>query len=229
MSKNESVRDYNISDDELWQKGDALVASMQRDATDFATRMVTGARTAEITALSTQFKNLPTDPELLGVITTATEVKDATALDLRKKVSTVRNMAITKFGETGKFKTFDFGELARLPDSDLYRTAKRVARVGTGFLADLASEGLTAAMLADIVTLATTLDTNIDTMEAAVENRDIKTQERVIVGNNLWNTMVKYANVGKSLYEFSDEARYNDYVLTDTPSPLQTDTATPTP
>lgn len=229
MSKNESIRIYKFGDDELWQMADALAGSMLRDAADFATRMVTSPRIAEITALSTQFKNLPTDPELLGIISTATEVKDATALDLRKKVSTVRSMAATKFGENGKFRTFDFGALADLPDTDLYRTAKRVARVGTGFLADLASEGLTAAMLADIVTLATTLDTNIDTMEAAIENRDIKTQERVIVGNNLWNTMVKYADVGKSLFEFTDEARYNDYVLIETPAPKPPDTPSPTP
>jgi glucose-6-phosphate isomerase len=87
--------------------------------------------------------------------------------------------------------------------------------VGTSFLADLASEGLTAAFLTEITNLADKLDKQIDDMEAANENRDIKTQERVVLGNNLWNTMVKYANIGKSLYEFSDEARYNDYVLTE--------------
>ncbi len=227
MSKNELIRDYTIGDDEVWQQADSLVQSMQRDATDFAARMVDATRIAEITTLSTQFKNLPTDPELLGIISTATEIKDATALQLRQKISSVRNMAETKFGNNGKFRTFDFGELSRLPDSDLYRTAKRVVRVGTSFLADLASEGLTAAMLTQITTLATTLDTNIDTMEAAVENRDIKTQERVTVGNSLWAAMVKYANVGKSLYEFTDEAKYNDYVLT--PSAAPTPPATPNP
>ena len=224
MPKNESIRDYNFGDDELWQKADALVGSMQRDIADFTARKVDAARINEIATIVTQFKNHPTDQELLGLVSTATEVKDANALELRKKLSVVRNMAATKFGENGKFRTFDFGELARQPDSDLYRTAKKVVRVGTSFLADLATEGLTAAMLTDITTLATSLDTNIDAMEAAVENRDIKTQERVAIGNNLWKTMVKYANVGKSIYEFSDEARYNDYVLID-----ETPDAPPTP
>jgi hypothetical protein len=219
MSQNEIVRDYKIGDDELWQQADSLVLSMQRDAADFANRMVDSVRISEITNLSNQFKNLPTDPELLGIISTATEVKNANALDLRKKLSSVRSMAASKFGENGKFKTFDFGALSNLTDSDLYRTAKRVVRVGTSFLPDLATEGLTVGLLTQITTLATTFDSNIDAMESAKENRDIKTQERVIVGNNLWAVMVKYANVGKSLYEFTDEARYNDYVLVDTPLP----------
>lgn len=215
MPKDESIRVYNFSDDVLWQKADSLVGSMQRDIADFALRKVDAPRINEIVLLVTQFKNHPTDQELLGLVSTATEIKDAAALELRKKISSVRNMALTKFGNNGKFRTFDFGELARLPDSDLYRTAKRVVRVGTSFLADLLSEGLTAAMLTEITTLATSLDTNLDAMEAAIENRDIKTQERVNIGNNLWKTMVKYADVGKSIYEFSDEARYNDYVLID--------------
>jgi hypothetical protein len=204
-----------MGDDTLWQKADALAASMQRDIADFTIRRVDAARISEVTSIVTDFKNHPTDQELLGLVSTATEIKDATALELRKKISTVRNIAATKYGENGKFRTFDFGPLSDLPDTDLYRTARRVVRVGTSFLADLASEGLTAAMLTEITTLATSLDSNIDAMEATIENRDIKTQERVIIGNKLWNTMVKYANVGKSIYEFTDEARYNDYVLID--------------
>ena len=218
MSKIESVRSYNIGDDVVWQKADSLFGCMQRDATSFLTRGIDAARMDEIAAANTIFKNLPTDPELLGIISTATEIKNATALELRKKIATVRSMAATKYGDNGKYKTFDFGSLADLPDSDLFRTAKRVVRVGTTLLAELASEGLNASMLTEITTLANTFDANLDTLGSAIENRDLETQNRVIAGNNLWALMVKYADVGKSLFEFTDEARYNDYVLTDTTS-----------
>ena len=197
------------------QKADSLVRSMQRDAADFAMRKVDNTRINEIVTLNDSFKDFATDQELLGSISSATEIKDATAFELRKQLSTVRSMAATKYGNTGRFRTFDFGELSALNSEELFRTAKRVVRVGTGFLADLASEGLTAAILANITTLATTLDSNIDDVAGAEENRDIKTQERVELANNIWNKMVKYASIGKSLYEFTDEARYNDYVLTD--------------
>jgi hypothetical protein len=208
MSKNESARIYNLGDDSLMQKGDSLVGTMQRDADDFITRNVDNARFNEIAILSTAFKNFQIDQELLGPVTTDTEAKYATELVLRQKFSTIRSMATTKFDNNDKYKTFDSVELSSLSNEDFFRTSKRVARVGNGFLADLASEGLTALILTDVTSLATTLDINMYT-------RDIKTQEIIELGNNLWNAMAKHANKGKSIFEFTDQARYNDYVLID--------------
>ena len=217
MAVNEEKRDYNFGDDVLMQKADSLVKSMERDSDAFATRSIDSSRRAEVSETNAQFKDLPTDEELLGLISTATEVKDANALEVEQLISRVRNMAETKYGSNGKYKTFNFGELSALPDSEMYRTAKRVVRVGTKFLTDLASEGLTDDILKQIATLAITLDEKIDLVDDAIEERDIKRQERVRMGNKLWALMVKYANVGKSLFEFTDEARYNDYVLIETP------------
>lgn len=215
MPQNEEQRDYKMGDDELMQAADSLVKSMERDADAFAKRNIDASRREEIAKTNKEFKDLPTDPELLALITIATEQKDATALEVRQMMSSVRNMAETKYGKTGKYKTFNFGELSSLPDSDLFRTAKRVVRVGTKLLTELASEGLTDDILKQIATLANTLDERIDLVEDAIEERDIKRQERVRIGNKLWALMVKYANVGKSIFEFTDEARYNDYVLTE--------------
>ncbi len=217
MATKEIVRKYNCGDDVLAQKADGLVDSMKRDAAEYATRNVDATRTSEISTLATQFKDFPTDAELQGAVTTATEIKDANVALLYQKIDSVRSMAETKYGNSGKYRTFAFGQLSRIPHSDLFRTAKRVVRVGTTFLSELASEGLTAALLTEIGTLGATVDLNLDAMEAAVENRDIKTQERIILGNALWDKMVTYANIGKSLFQFKDEARYNDYVLTDAP------------
>ena len=215
MALNEEKRNYNFGDDVLMQKADKIVITMQRDGDAFASRNVDATRRDEIAKTNQQFKDLPTDPELLGLITTATEVKDAGAMNVRIKISSVRNMAETKYGNTGKYKIFNFGELSDLPDEDLFRTAKRVVRVGRSVLSDLASEGLTNDLLNEIAALATSLDDNIDKVAEAKENRDIQKQVRVRMGNRLWDLMVKYANIGKSIFEFNDEARYNDYVLTE--------------
>ena len=213
MPINESVRIFKIGDTEVIQKADSLALAMKRDIRDFASRNVDDARIDEMLAQNEDFKKLPTDQELLGTVITATETRDVNIFELRKKLAAVRNMAETKYGNNGKFRTFAFGELSSLNGEDLFRTAKRVARVGTLFLADLATEGLTAGLLTEISTLSESLDRNIDEVEAAIEIRDIATQERINMANKLWSTMVKYADIGKSLYEFTDEARYNDYVL----------------
>lgn len=215
MATNETIRLYNFGDDVLMQKADKLIHCMQRDADAFATRMIDGTKVDEVVRQNEEFKNIPTDSELLGLISAVTEQKNVIVLEIRKLLSTVRSMAETKYGNSAKYRIFNFGTLSELPDSELYRTSKRVVRVGTNLLSELSTEGLTAAILSQIAKLATTHDDNLDKMEEAIENRDIKKQERVICGNKLWALMVKYANVGKSLFEQNDEARYNDYVLTD--------------
>jgi len=50
-------------------------------------------------------------------------------------------------------------------------------------------------------------------MGSATENRDLQTQDRIIKGNLLWDEMGRLASIGRSLFEDTDEALYNDYVL----------------
>ena len=38
--------------------------------------------------------------------------------------------------------------------------------------------------------------------------------ETADMGNKLWKTLVKYANIGKNHFEFTNEATYNNCVLT---------------
>ncbi len=147
------------------------------------------------------------------MVTDATNAKNTIADNIRIAVRPIRNMAETAYGTTGKYNTFGFDGLSELTDNDLYRLTRRVIRVGTKLLAELAAQGLTAAILTALGVLATDLDTAIDAIEDAIENRDLETQDRIIKGNVLWAEMSRLASIGRSLFEDTDEARYNDYVL----------------
>jgi hypothetical protein len=116
------------------------------------------------------------------------------------------------------YNSFGFGELANLSDDELYRTAKRVVRIATSLLSELSSEGLTIDILSNITQQAINLDIAIDAVGEAEEKRDLQTQDRITKGNALYIEMVKLAGIGKSLNEFSNEAKYNDYVLIETNS-----------
>jgi len=61
-------------------------------------------------------------------------------------------------------------------------------------------------------------DTAIDVKQDAVKNRDIKTQDRIIKGNAVFKEITRLCNSGKSLFVNTDEAKYNDYVIHNTPS-----------
>ena len=213
------VRDYIFSDGFLKQKADDIVGSIQRDSTEFATRGVTATTMTAFQNSISSFDNTQTDKELQGAVSVTTDAKNALASNLKTAVSTVRTMAENKLGVTnGLYRSFGFEGMDEMPDEQLYRLGKRVAREATAQLANLASEGLTAAIITNLTSVNTSFDTAIDTQESAVKNRDIKTQERIEKGNVVYKEMVRLCNTGKNIWATVDEAKYNDYVIYNTPS-----------
>jgi hypothetical protein len=91
-----------------------------------------------------------------------------------------------------------------------------VVRVGTEFLVDLTANGLTAAMLTAITTLCNEFDLLIIDMEVKIAERDIMQEDRVEAGNVIYKSLVSYTTTGLSIWETSDVAKYNDYVIYDT-------------
>lgn len=217
MPQNTQTRNYSMADADLKQKADGLATTLTRDLADLAARNINAAAVNAFKAVITNFENTTSDEELLGELKAATDAKNAVADSIRKAIRPIRNMAEIVYNSKGKYTSFGFEDMANMSDGDLYRLAKRVVRVGTKFLADLAPQGLTAAQLNNLATLATSFDAAIDDVEDKIENRDIETQDRIKKGNALWDEMTKLGSVGRSVYEDINEAKYNDYLLVSTP------------
>ncbi|MEO5572388.1 MAG: hypothetical protein ABIT08_07495 [Bacteroidia bacterium] len=219
MKKQPATRNYKFSDGFLKQKCDDVATSVTRDQTEFTPRGITAANVTAFETQSNNFGDIPTDEELQGAVSAATETKDDSAEQVRVAIRTVRTMAENKWGESSaRYRTYDFKEMSRLPDEDLVRLGKRVIRVGTNQLPDLVSEGLTAAFLTALGLLVTDFDKDIDKQNDAEEDRDIATEDRIEAGNDLYKVLVRICNTGKDIWESRDEAKYNDYVIYDTPS-----------
>jgi hypothetical protein len=122
-------------------------------------------------------------------------------------------MAELKFGNSGEYRIFEFKDMAKLSDSDLNKLAKRVVRIGTTYLAQLASEGLTQAMLTALTALSNSFDDAQDAQEVAIENRNLATQDRVEKGNTLYAEVARLCSIGRTLYAETNPAKYNDYII----------------
>ena len=207
------TRLYSMADGELKQKADGLKNTITRDLADFATRNITATQVTAYQTIIDVFDSTTTDEELLGGVTVATEAKNVIADNTRKALRTIRSMADTAYNGKGKYSIFGFDDLSELTDANLYRLAKRVVRVGGKLFTDLSAQGLTQAQLTALNALAKSFDTAIDDVEEAIETRDLETQDRIIKGNTLWQEMLRLAAIGKSLYEDTNEAKFNDYVL----------------
>ncbi|PKB17661.1 hypothetical protein [Flavobacterium sp. 5] len=217
MKKPSVVRLYTFSDATLVTTGKEKIAFMRRDATAFTPFGITATLMTSLETAINAFSNTITDIEAVNSQAGVTASKDAKADQLRVAIRTVMARVELKYGTSeAKYKKFGTEALSKQSDSDLLITGKRVVRVGTEFLAALTANGLTAAMLTTITTLCNEFETLIIDLKIKIGERDIMQEDRVEAGNTIYKTLVKYTTIGLSLWETSDVAKYNDYVIYNT-------------
>ena len=182
-----------------------------------------GVTVADCTFIKTQadlLRNFPTDEELLGTQSIKTRVKDEAREATQKAVSEIMVRVKIFFGissqEYGRYGT---KELYDASDADAVRIAHRVHRVATEDLTELATRGLTQTELDALQTQIQKFDNALDAKEVAVRNRDRTQQQRISLSNPLYDKIVEVFDCGKAVFD-GDPARYNDYIIYDTPAAL---------
>lgn len=209
-------RAYKMSDARLVQATDSVLQSATRDLTELASFGVTAPKIAAVETLRNTFANLPTDEELMGDMMIATAAKDELMTKVCEEIRPIIRRAQVKFGDgSPEVRKFAADGLSRLGEDELVRTAFRVVRVGTGFLTALSTEGLTQDILDALEAVAGELDVAVDTQDDAVNDRDIAVDGRIKAGNDLYAAVVNMCTYGKSAWENTNEAKYNDYVLSE--------------
>ena len=150
MSAKEVIRAYSFEDAVLSTEAGRIKNAVQRDMKDFNARGIQPENLEHFQTTIDDFNNYPTDDELQGTATSATEAKDALAATLKVQIRPIRNMAELQYHSTGKYKTFGFEGMDKLSDANLYRAALRIVRVGIKLQSELAGRGLTTTMLTDL-------------------------------------------------------------------------------
>ena len=214
VKKKEVTRDYTLSDADLAQLGDKAVELIERDAAELATYGIGNDDKNFIANTTEAFKNYPTDEELEGEVSEKTEEKDEAADVVKVDVRSIMVRVSNGFGEkSAKYRKFGTKGMDELDDNDLHRLGSRVVRVATGYLAELAEEGLTQDIIDSLEAKNEVFDDAIDAKDEAVRERDISTEDRIELGNSLYGKIVKVFNAGKNYWVNKDEAKYNDYVI----------------
>ena len=219
MKKKEAVRAYNFSDAKLVTTVNEKIAFIRRDAAEFNEFGITSAMVDALESQTNLFSNTATDVELVGNQKEVTATKEAIANQLRGAIRNVMSRVVLKYEEqTAKYRKYGTAALSQQSDAQLLVIASRVVRVGTEMLADLADNGLTAAMLSNIKSIRDALEQELISMNLKISDRDIEQEDRVEAGNAIYTTLIKYTNTGQSIWVSSNVAKYNDYVIYNTAS-----------
>ncbi len=230
MKKEALIRQFSFSDGTLKQYADQMVLFAHRDSAEFAARGYSATRLTTIAQQANDFGTVTSDEEMLALQMLRTEVKDKNRDALEDQLRTIFAMANNFFGSKSiQLRRFGDVGLSKQADNDLVRTARICIKTATEYLSDLASEGLTAAILATATAQTKALDEALDVQQLAISDREIAKETRIETANALYSEIAKLANTGKSIFRTTNEAKYNDYVIYDTPSGKNEDPPKVTP
>lgn len=219
MKKEVVTRTFKFVDAVLKQKADEFIDLLDRDSVEFSERGYNAAAKTDFEAARDEVSNFPSDETYEGKKTQLTATKNAARSALEKTMRTVFNMAANKFkSEPAKYRSFGDAEISRKPDAELVRMYKVMVTTANEHLAALSSEGLTQSKIDNITTQGIALDVAIDALAKGISDRDIATENRVENLNFLYSLVSKYAGIGQDIFYETNEAKYNDYVIYDTPS-----------
>jgi hypothetical protein len=217
MAKKEEVkRIYSEADGAMIETTDNIISFGTRDNAELDPEGVTEARLDALVLKRDEFMEMEDDEEWKGLVGEKVEEKNEAAELCETKMHNIRRMAANIYGDgSAKYRRFRFEGINNIAEDKRPKAYLRVWRRATGALADLAPEGLTVTVLAEFKAAIDDFDAKLDVVDDTVADRDEATEERIILGNEIWTEVSKIANTGKDYWFDKSEAKYNDYVLTE--------------
>ncbi|MGE0637759.1 MAG: carboxypeptidase regulatory-like domain-containing protein [Bacteroidia bacterium] len=213
-------RDYDLTDPILGLKCQDVIDSIDRDILEFTERGFTPAKRTEFDDKTTAFMGMPSDNYLLGQKQIKTQEKDEARALCEKKIRTVLTAVENVWGvRSAEYALFtEDKSLSLLTDPQLLRFMEDFADSTEEYLADLATEGIDATDVTELRDLRTEFNDALKAQTVAEKARNTGNNGRIKAGNELYKLAVKYCNTGKDIWYGTDESKYNDYVIYDTPS-----------
>ena len=209
----EVMRDYRMLDAELYSFASDLCQRLTRDIADLGFG-ITNASITALQNLTDAFEAIPSDDGLLGDLMLATQTKNDLADQIRENI---RNLALhiqLKWGTNSpQYRSLGDLSVSKFSDDVLHSAADNIHKRMTGYLPDLLSTGLTQNYLDDYSDLITSYQTARNAVTDKIEDRDNTKQLRIRKGNELYGFVVNYCEIGKRVFEKTDPARYNDYLI----------------
>jgi len=207
-------RKYRFTDGVLIQLVDSVILSATEDILVLDPLGVTTTRLAALEAANNAFRNTDDDVEWLGLVSEKRELKEAALALCETRSNNIRRMVQNVYGNrSAMYKRFGFVRINTRKELERIKAYYRVWRMATEHAADLAAEGLTAAVLADLLSACQNCDAAYDAMEDTTIDRDIAAEARTAFGNSIFAEVTKICNTGKSYWKDKSESRSNRYVI----------------
>lgn len=207
-------RDYTLEDNELWTKVSEVVIAMERDEAEFTARGVPSTDRVDFAEQGDTFEVFPTDTQLQALVSMAVNAKNIEKEKTEKLVQEVSGYVQQKFKlNSPEYTYLGIRGYSNLKEG-LQLTAARSCVTGAElFLADLTPLGLTQVKIDELKAAIQLYEDKRSLVAQREMERDNKTRERIEAGNALYAKLVEYCEIGKLIWENTNPAFYEDYVI----------------
>ena len=207
-------RGYSFSDGTLSELGDDLVDNATRDSIQMTTFGYNAAKLATLTAKITAFKEFPGDAYYTGLMMIATATKNNAIKEMGVAGHEIVQRGIIRWGEnSAEERTFGFKGYAGMKEPEKINACRDAHKFATDNLDEMTDQGLTEDILEAFKAKIDAADAAFSAKRKSVRNRDAAVDTRIKMGNELYAELVKLAGTGKTIWENTNEAKYNDYVI----------------
>ena len=209
--------DYNMPQSDLMALGDTGVSLQQRDTPELANYGIDDTYMDSFNDTLTAARNFPSDAEYVGAMKDMGETKDFDAQNLRIAIRSMMSRVVNVFPvNSGKWARFNTKGLDDMTDNELSICGHRVARMAQLFITQLASKGVTTALITELHTLSTKLSESVDKHHDAELERTAATNDRIMLANKLYAMIVEIFGYGKDYWSSRNYAKYKAYVIYNT-------------
>jgi len=219
MQKEEVQLEFNFSQPKLIELCYEKHGFATRDIAEMPSRGVTQIYLDDFNTDIVAFSNLKTHEEWEQDQVLATQAKDAAADTDREAIRDIMVRVENKWGmKSARYKRYGTKDLSHMSDAELYVCGKRVIRIAGLDLAELADEGLLQTEIDELGTKNEDFMTKIIAQSDAIADQDLATEDRYETANALYDKLKKICNSGQNIWHDTDEAKFNDYLIYNTPS-----------
>ena len=211
----EFERRFSLSLSELYDLANRIIVAMQRDIADFAQFKILPANITALESLTEQFYNSLNDDMYKAEYSYAIQLRNQLRNELHYFLKRLAIAAKNVFKhEPSIYNTMALTKTAKLNDSEFVIEANNIYENAVHHKTKLEVEGIDAEFLTNFETKLTEMRAVMRTIDVTFNTREHKTEERIKISNTLYETLAKYCDYGKLLYEDVSPAKYNDYLLT---------------
>lgn len=205
---------FSLSYDELSLFASNLVVTLNRDVADLTPRGLDQLTIDAFAVIENAFEVLLPDEYYLGQLMTAVDAKDALRATVTQDIQLVSGFFEQKWGvSSGEYRSLRIKNLQNKGDDSFIRISRTVVEVATENLATLTPLGLTQAIIDTLESDAQLFEDALNDVVDKKNTRDLKAVERVNKANELYNYVSEYCKIGKLVYEHSDPAKFDDYLI----------------